>query len=242
MKHHPVVIITSNPDGMSRAVKHLEVEGYEVKVLDSLGANLIDFFSAISSTDPEVFSGIDDTPKSDGVDSEIPAETKDTDNTDAVDDPNMDVPSMDDPNTDLEPSDSTDPSAEVVFKGTVNDESIDIHEVPGDEIILHPKSISGSGDKEIFGATISLPCSIHSVKKFLKSGIKSNHSKSSFFVILTKLFMIKTPLTNGISNNAFTNSPPSWAFSALRKSALSFGSNILFATNFILSGFGVASA
>lgn len=150
MKHHPVVIITSNPDGMSRAVKHLEVEGYEVKVLDSLGANLIDFFSAISSTDPEVFSGIDDTPKSDGVDSEIPADTKDTDNTDAVDDPNIDVPSMDDPNTDLEPSDSTDPSAEVVFKGTVNDESIDIHEVPGDEIILHPKSISGSGDKVKF--------------------------------------------------------------------------------------------
>jgi hypothetical protein len=43
MKHHPVIIITSHPEGMEKAVAHLRVEGYEVKVLDSLSANLLIF-------------------------------------------------------------------------------------------------------------------------------------------------------------------------------------------------------
>ena len=53
--------------------------------------------------------------------------------------------------------------------------------------------------------------------------------------------MMNTPCTNPISNNALAIGDAS-AFSLVRKSAESLGKNILLATNFILSGLGVASA
>lgn len=62
MKHHPVVIITSDPEGITQSVKHLEVDGYEVKILDSLNATMLDFLGALSSTDPETFSAVNDNP------------------------------------------------------------------------------------------------------------------------------------------------------------------------------------
>jgi 4-hydroxybenzoate polyprenyltransferase len=53
--------------------------------------------------------------------------------------------------------------------------------------------------------------------------------------------MIKTPFTKAISKRALASGEVS-ADSAVLKSALSLGSSILLATNFMLSGLGVASA
>ena len=151
MKHHPVIIITSHPEGMEKAVAHLRVEGYEVKVLDSLSANLIDFFGAISSTDPDSFQPI--------------ADATSATSTDAVDDVNGpdDLDDMDS-TSQLDGEGSTSVS-NPVFTGTINDEEIEIHEVPGDEIILHPKSVSGSGDKVKFSLSESIEMSLWEEKE-----------------------------------------------------------------------------
>jgi hypothetical protein len=162
MKHHPVIIITSHPEGMEKAVAHLQVEGYEVKVLDSLSANLIDFFGAISSTDPDSFQPIADATSATSTDTvddvNGPDDLDDMDSTDPMASPNND------PTSQLDGGSSTSGS-NPVFTGTINDEEIEIHEVPGDEIILHPKSVSGSGDKVKFSLSESIEMSLWEEKE-----------------------------------------------------------------------------
>lgn len=162
MKHHPVIIITSHPEGMEKAVAHLQVEGYEVKVLDSLSANLIDFFGAISSTDPDSFQPIADTTSATSTDTvddvNGPDDLDDMDSTDPMASPDND------PTSQLDGEGSTSVS-NPVFTGTINDEEIEIHEVPGDEIILHPKSVSGSGDKVKFSLSESIEMSLWEEKE-----------------------------------------------------------------------------
>lgn len=162
MKHHPVIIITSHPEGMEKAVAHLQVEGYEVKVLDSLSANLIDFFGAISSTDPDSFQPIADATSATSTDTvddvNGPDDLDDMDSTDPMASPDSD------PTNQLDGGSSTSDS-NPVFTGTINDEEIEIHEVPGDEIILHPKSVSGSGDKVKFSLSESIEMSLWEEKE-----------------------------------------------------------------------------
>lgn len=162
MKHHPVIIITSHPEGMEKAVAHLQVEGYEVKVLDSLSANLIDFFGAISSTDPDSFQPIADATSATSTDTvddvNGPDDLDDMDSTDPMASPDND------PTSQLDGEGSTSVS-NPVFTGTINDEEIEIHEVPGDEIILHPKSVSGSGDKVKFSLSESIEMSLWEEKE-----------------------------------------------------------------------------
>ncbi len=162
MKHHPVIIITSHPEGMEKAVAHLQVEGYEVKVLDSLSANLIDFFGAISSTDPDSFQPIADTtssPSTDSVDDvNGPDDLEDLDSSDPMASPNDSTAKQS--SGEISTSDSN-----PVFTGTINDEEIEIHEVPGEEIILHPKSVSGSGDKVKFSLSESIEMSLWEEKE-----------------------------------------------------------------------------
>ena len=162
MKHHPVIIITSHPEGMEKAVAHLQVEGYEVKVLDSLSANLIDFFGAISSTDPDSFQPIADATSATSTDTvddvNGPDDLDDMDSTDPMASPDND------PTSQLDGEGSTSIS-NPVFTGTINDEEIEIHEVPGDEIILHPKSVSGSGDKVKFSLSESIEMSLWEEKE-----------------------------------------------------------------------------
>ena len=162
MKHHPVIIITSHPEGMEKAVAHLQVEGYEVKVLDSLSANLIDFFGAISSTDPDSFQPIADATSATSTDTvddvNGPDDLDDMDSTDPMASPDSD------PTSQLDGGSSTSGS-NPVFTGTINDEEIEIHEVPGDEIILHPKSVSGSGDKVKFSLSESIEMSLWEEKE-----------------------------------------------------------------------------
>lgn len=162
MKHHPVIIITSHPEGMEKAVAHLQVEGYEVKVLDSLSANLIDFFGAISSTDPDSFQPIADTtssPSTDSVDDvNGPDDLEDLDSSDPMASPNDSTAEQS--SGEISTSDSN-----PVFTGTINDEEIEIHEVPGEEIILHPKSVSGSGDKVKFSLSESIEMSLWEEKE-----------------------------------------------------------------------------
>jgi len=162
MKHHPVIIITSHPEGMEKAVAHLQVEGYEVKVLDSLSANLIDFFGAISSTDPDSFQPIADATSATSTDTvddvNGPDDLDDMDSTDPMASPDSD------PTSQLDGESSTSGS-NPVFTGTINDEEIEIHEVPGDEIILHPKSVSGSGDKVKFSLSESIEMSLWEEKE-----------------------------------------------------------------------------
>lgn len=162
MKHHPVIIITSHPEGMEKAIAHLQVEGYEVKVLDSLSANLIDFFGAISSTDPDSFQPIADATSATSTDTvddvNGPDDLDDMDSTDPMASPNND------PTSQLDGEGSTSVS-NPVFTGTINDEEIEIHEVPGDEIILHPKSVSGSGDKVKFSLSESIEMSLWEEKE-----------------------------------------------------------------------------
>lgn len=162
MKHHPVIIITSHPEGMEKAVAHLQVEGYEVKVLDSLSANLIDFFGAISSTDPDSFQPIADTTSSPSTDSvgdvNGPDDLEDFDSSDPMASPNDSTAEQS--SGEISTSDSN-----PVFTGTINDEEIEIHEVPGEEIILHPKSVSGSGDKVKFSLSESIEMSLWEEKE-----------------------------------------------------------------------------
>lgn len=162
MKHHPVIIITSHPEGMEKAVAHLQVEGYEVKVLDSLSANLIDFFGAISSTDPDSVQPIADTtssPSTDSVDDvNGPDDLEDLDSSDPMASPN-------DSTAEQSSGEISTSVSNPVFTGTINDEEIEIHEVPGDEIILHPKSVSGSGDKVKFSLSESIEMSLWEEKE-----------------------------------------------------------------------------
>jgi hypothetical protein len=69
-----------------------------------------------------------------------------------------------DPTSQLDGGSSTSGS-NPVFTGTINDEEIEIHEVPGDEIILHPKSVSGSGDKVKFSLSESIEMSLWEEKE-----------------------------------------------------------------------------
>lgn len=153
MKHHPVVIITSNPSGMTQAIKKLEQDGYEVKVLDSLSANLIDFFGAISQTDPDSF-----VPVTDDLDKEEGGEPPSDPNEDSSETTEMPVGDTSVPaevSDDAVPA-TTEPAAEQIFSGTINDEEIEIHEVDGTEIVLHPVSVEGSGSKIKFNLSESI--------------------------------------------------------------------------------------
>ena len=153
MNHHPVIIITSHPEGMTKAVKHLEVEGYEVKVLDSLSANLLDFFGALASTDPEQFQPITDNPDASLPDDEpLPSDPNSADEGEELDadlsNP-IDQTQANDPMAD-EDTDATEVNSNPVYQGTIDDEPIEIHEVPGSDIILHAKTVTGTGDKVKF--------------------------------------------------------------------------------------------
>ena len=139
---HPVVIITSHPNEMLGAVRKLEAMGFEVKVLDSLSANLVDFFGAISG-EPVI---LDNPPKPDEADEADGIEQS----TDELD-PNAD---LDDATNDVGDTQSTDPTIdaesstdETTMQGTVNDIPVTVQEVEGDTITLHPVSNDGSDSK-----------------------------------------------------------------------------------------------
>lgn len=167
MKHHPVVIITSHPEGMTQAIKKLEQDGFEVKVLDSLSANLIDFFGAISQSDPEMFGAVSDNT----VDDEQSLDADPNEETDELPDGEPDKISDDvapDAASEVDPA-GTDaggvPSEEASFSGTINDESVEIHEVEGSEIILHPVSVEGSGSKIKFNLSESVEMTLWESKE-----------------------------------------------------------------------------
>lgn len=153
MKHHPVIIITSNPDGMQRAIKQLELDGYDVKVLDSLSANLVDFFGAISNMDDDL-PAINDTPDTDDVELDDDASTR----TGSDSEETVDEPSTDD-TSETEMVDSSDIGSTQIYTGKLNDEDIEVHEVPGAELVLHPRTISGSDDQVKFTLSESLEMS-----------------------------------------------------------------------------------
>lgn len=141
--NHPVVIITSDPEGVQHAVQHLQVEGYEVKVLDSLSANLIDFFGALSSTDPEQFSTVDD--------SMTPEDPLATEPATAGSDSLGGGMS----------SDTTTSADGQTFQGTIDDEPIEVHEVDGGDLVLHPVSLSGDGAKKKFKLSEEVEISVN---------------------------------------------------------------------------------
>lgn len=134
--NHPVVIITSDPEGVQHAVQHLQVEGYEVKVLDSLSANLIDFFGALSSTEPDQFQVVDDT---------IATE---------------DEPQIGDDGQPTTPDDASEANGQV-FHGTIDDEPIEVHEVEGGDLVLHPVALSGDGAKKKFKLSEEVEISVN---------------------------------------------------------------------------------
>lgn len=133
--NHPIVIITSDPEGVQHAVQHLQVEGYEVKVLDSLSANLIDFFGALSSTEPDQFQVVDDTITPD------------------------DQQQIGDGGQSAPPNDAA--SNGQVFQGTIDDEPIEVHEVEGGDLVLHPVSLSGDGAKKKFKLSEDVEISVN---------------------------------------------------------------------------------
>ena len=133
--NHPVVIITSDPEGVQHAVQHLQVEGYEVKVLDSLSANLIDFFGALSSTEPDQFQVVDDT-----ITPDEPLQIGDAGQS-------------------ASPNDAA--SNGQVFQGTIDDEPIEVHEVEGGDLVLHPVSLSGDGAKKKFKLSEDVEISVN---------------------------------------------------------------------------------
>lgn len=114
MKHHPVVIITSDPEGIAQSVKHLEVDGYEVKILDSLNATMLDFLGALSSTDPDTFSAVNDNP---------PAPE-----------------SLGQPETSTAPTIGSAPVVGDTLDVKVEETAMSAHVVDGDKIVLHPVS------------------------------------------------------------------------------------------------------
>lgn len=163
MKHHPVVIITSHPAGMEQAIKKLEQDGFEVKVLDSLSANLIDFFGAISQSDPEMFSAVSDNHED--PDETLPAEPDPNEEADGMPDDETMPPVEGEPAEAPTDGETAEPSSEVIFSGTINDETVEIHEVDGSEIILHPVSVEGSGGKIKFNLSESIEMTLWESKE-----------------------------------------------------------------------------
>ena len=84
------------------------------------------------------------------------------------------------------------------------------------------------------------PSSRYSFKNCRIEGITSFQSVSVAFVSVTKLLAIKTALIKGKPNNSVANGE-GLPLSASGKSILFPGYKSLFATNFIVSGFGVIS-
>lgn len=163
MKHHPVVIITSHPAGMAQAIKKLEQDGFEVKVLDSLSANLIDFFGAISQSDPEMFGAVSDNHED--TEGEDPAEPDPNEETDGAPDEEITPPADGEPAVEPTDGETAEPASEVIFSGTINDETVEIHEVDGSEIILHPVSVEGSGSKVKFNLSESIEMTLWESKE-----------------------------------------------------------------------------
>src|SRR4051812_4560628 len=86
----------------------------------------------------------------------------------------------------------------------------------------------------------ALPSSRYSFRNSRITGITSFQSVSAVLVNVTKLEAIKTDLINGKPNNSVARGE-GLAVSTSGKSMLLPGYNSLFATNFMVSGFGVIS-
>src|ERR1043165_7834449 len=87
---------------------------------------------------------------------------------------------------------------------------------------------------------IIFPSSRYSFRNWRMLGTTSFQSVSVVFVRVTKLLAINTAFIKGKPNNSVANGE-GFADSMSGKSALLPGYNNLFATNFIVSGFGVIS-
>lgn len=199
MKHHPVVIITSHPEGMTQAIKKLEQDGFEVKVLDSLSANLIDFFGAISQSDPEMFGAVSDN--TGDPDEELSAIADPNEESDeAPTDAGVVSP-------DVEPStgDEVGPSDEVIFSGTLNDETVEIHEVEGSEIILHPVSVEGSGSKIKFNLSESIEMTLWESKEEGSEELSEELSEVEVHLVIPDL---EVDATVKIKISEMTMNPP----------------------------------
>lgn len=124
---HPIIMIASDKDpAIGKAVSDMEAAGFEVRVLNSNTAKLVDFLGAIAGAEDDA-DPTDDTPK---------------------DDPEAALaPSPDDepkaaPAPDEEPEDEDDPLAPSKMEALIAGEPVNVEIVPGTGITLHPSTIA----------------------------------------------------------------------------------------------------
>lgn len=130
---HPIIMIASDKDpAIGKAVSDMEAAGFEVRVLNSNTAKLVDFLGAIAGADDE-----------DADDGKV--------DVDATKDPEADLaPSPDDEPkaapadlpADDEPEDEDDPLAPSKMEALIAGEPVQVEIVPGAGITLHPSTIA----------------------------------------------------------------------------------------------------
>jgi hypothetical protein len=122
---HPIVIIAGDKDpAIGAAVDGLQAAGFEVRVLNTATAKLVDFLGALA-----------------GEDDEEDAEKKpDAPEEDAEEKP-KDEPAPKEAPAEEEPADENDPLDPKKMEALINGEPVTVEIVDGTEITLHPSTI-----------------------------------------------------------------------------------------------------
>lgn len=124
---HPIVIIASDKDpAIGAAVDGLQAAGFEVRVLNTATAKLVDFLGALAGEeDEEDTEKKPDAPEDDKEDTE----------------PKVEKPPKDAPDDDEELSDENDPLDPKKMEALIAGEPVLVEIVDGAQITLHPNKI-----------------------------------------------------------------------------------------------------
>jgi hypothetical protein len=123
---HPIVIIAGDKDpAIGAAVDSLQAAGFEVRVLNTATAKLVDFLGALAGEDDEDEEKKPDAPEDD-------AEPK-------AEKPPKEAPAPEAPAE--EPSDENDPLDPKKMEALINGEPVTVEIVDGTQITLHPSTI-----------------------------------------------------------------------------------------------------
>jgi hypothetical protein len=128
---HPIVIIAGDKDpAIGKAVDDLQTAGFDVRVLNSATAKLVDFLGAIAGAD-------DDDADDDAASTKDKPEN--SENVAPEKEPKKEP--KDEPPAD-EPVDDEDPLNPAKMEAMVNGEKVNIRIVEGGDVTLHPSTIS----------------------------------------------------------------------------------------------------
>jgi hypothetical protein len=135
---HPIIMIASDKDpAIGKAVEDLEAAGFEVRVLNSATAKLVDFLGAIAGVDDEVDAELPPEPE---AEPELPPEAEPEPEVEPELSPEAE-PKAKKKAKDEDEEDEDDPLDPKKMEAMIAGEPVQVQLVEGADIVLHPSKI-----------------------------------------------------------------------------------------------------